>query len=154
VPLDDAAGTAAAPMDPLGYGTPLEARGFDATGWHTSREWLAATAQTRFPDLVPQVVEMFDSPRAGDVVVFADEDWAIEDREAGGHGSALDTDMRVPLYFAGPDLPCGVTIPAARSVDILPTVLDFLGERGRLAEVAPIDGVSLYAELKSASDKR
>jgi hypothetical protein len=30
----------------------------------TSREWLAATAASSHPDFVPQIVELFDSPRA------------------------------------------------------------------------------------------
>jgi arylsulfatase A-like enzyme len=58
--------------------------------------------------------------------------------------------MRVPLYVAGPGLPAGGRIDHARLVDVMPTVLDLLGESGRLNEIDPIDGVSVAAELKAA----
>jgi len=147
-PADASKNTATA--DPLGYlkSTPLAA--FVAQGWHDSRAWLAATAPTDFPDFVPQVLEMFDSHRAGDIVVFAEDGWTFSDEEPSGHGSCSASDMRVPLYVAGPGLPAGGRIDHARLVDVMPTVLDLLGESGRLNEIDPIDGVSVAAELKAA----
>lgn len=136
--------------NPLGYRASPELAAFVDAGWHGSRAWLAATAATRFPDFVPQVVEMFDSPRAGDIVLFADEDWVFDSNEPSGHGSCLAEDMRVPLFFAGPNLPRGGRIDHARLVDIMPTVLDLLGESGRLEAIGPIDGTSIAAELKAA----
>ena len=58
-----------------------------------------------------------------------------------------------PLYFAGPGLPAGGRIDHARLVDVMPTVLDLLGEAARLNEIGPIDGVSIAAELKAAQPK-
>ena len=136
--------------DPLGYRHPAERAAFVESGWHGSREWLDRTAATRFPDFVPQIVEMFDSPRAGDVVAFAADDWGFEEGHAGGHGSALACDMLIPLYFAGPGLARGATLDAARAVDVLPTLLEFLGELDRLERSGPIDGVSLWPALRSA----
>ncbi|MCH8854096.1 MAG: hypothetical protein IID41_15810, partial [Planctomycetes bacterium] len=137
--------------DPLGYLDDPKLRAFVEGGWHDSRAWLAATADTLHPDFVPQVVEMFDSPRAGDIVLFAAEDWAFDTWNS-GHGSSLAGDMRVPMYFAGPDLAHGGQIDCARNVDIMPTVLDLLGEAHRLGEVEPIDGQSLAEELRSAGN--
>jgi hypothetical protein len=139
---------APAGSDPLGYRADAELAAFVDAGWHTSRAWLAATAATDYPDFVPQVVEMFDDPRAGDIVVFAADDWSFDDRYAGGHGSCLAADMRVPLYFAGPGLLAGARIDHARLVDVMPTVLDLLGESARLDSVPPIDGVSLVEQLR------
>ncbi|MCB9850700.1 MAG: alkaline phosphatase family protein [Phycisphaerales bacterium] len=118
--------------------------------WHTSREWLATSADAEWPDFVPQVVEMFDSPRAGDIVLFADSDWTFDAHWRGGHGSCLACDMHVPLFFSGPGLPAGGRIHSGRLVDVMPTVLDMLDHRDRLAGAPPIDGISLLSALRVA----
>jgi hypothetical protein len=138
--------------DPLGYQRDAKLTEFVKAGWHTSREWLTATASARFPDFVPQAVELFDSPRSGDVVFMAAEGYLFSERgEHGGHGSCLARDMRIPLFFAGPDLPKGAEIDHARLVDIMPTILGLLGHTDRLKKAAPIDGIDLTPELRSAS---
>ncbi|MCG8408712.1 MAG: alkaline phosphatase family protein [Phycisphaerales bacterium] len=142
---------AGASSDPLRYRAHGVPASFTDQGWHGSRDWLAATAATRYPDFVPQVVEMFDSPRAGDLVVFASEDWAFCDDEPSGHGSCLAEDMRVPMYFAGPSLPPGGRIDHARLVDLMPTILGLLDEATRLQRAGPIDGINLAPQLKSAA---
>jgi arylsulfatase A-like enzyme len=136
--------------DPLGYLQSPELAQFVRAGWHDSREWLAATVESRHPDFVPQVVEMFDSPRTGDLVVFASEDWLLYRGEKAGHGSTLHRDMRLPMYFTGPDLPPGGEIPLGRLVDLMPTVLGLLGEAHRLEAFPPIDGIDLSGELVNA----
>lgn len=136
--------------DPLGYSADPALAEFIAAGWHDSRAWLAATAQSGLPDFVPQVAELFDAPRAGDIVVFADEDGVFEPVWRGGHGSCLARDMVIPLYFAGPGLPPGGEIPTARLVDVMPTVLDLLGCADRLDAAPGIDGVSLLPALRAA----
>lgn len=123
---------------------------FDGSQWHSSREWLAATMHSAWPDFVPQVVEMFDSTRAGDIVVFAADGWALHRDDDGGHGSCVARDMRIPLYFTGPGLAGGSQIPCGRLVDVMPTVLDLLGELSRLSKHPSIDGESLLSELRSA----
>jgi len=138
--------------DPLGYTDDLTLREYVAAGWHDSRTWLAATATTAYPDFVPQVVEMFDSPRAGDIVLFAAEDWAFDGWQS-AHGSCLARDMHVPMYFAGPGLPAGAQIDYARNVDIMPTILDLLGEIHRLSDFEPIDGRSVAEELRRAENQ-
>jgi len=130
--------------------TPNLAR-FAAAGWHESREWLEATSGARYPDLVPQVVEMFDSPHTGDLVVFAAEGWLLYAGEKAGHGSTLYRDMHVPMFFAGPDLPAGTQIPLARIVDLVPTLVGLLGEAHRLEDFPPLDGIDLSAQLRAAS---
>ena len=56
--------------DPLGYvgKVPAEMLSGKDYPW---REWLQATSQTEFPDLLPQIITYFDAPRAADLVVFA-----------------------------------------------------------------------------------
>jgi arylsulfatase A-like enzyme len=134
--------------DPLGYSEDPGLTSFISAGWHASREWLCQTAKTRFPDFVPQIVEMFDSRRSGDIVLFADEDWSFSQNGSGGHGSALWTDMRIPMLFAGAGIARGQSIPAARLVDVAPTVLDLIGESAMLDGRVEFDGVSLAAQLR------
>ncbi len=136
--------------DPLAYLRDPDLAKFVSAGWHDSREWLAATASSRHPDFVPQLVEMFDSPRTGDLVVFAADGWLLYPNEHAGHGSTLYRDMHVPLYFAGPDLPPGTRVQLARLVDLVPTLLGLLGESKRLERFPPIDGIDISAQLRQA----
>lgn len=119
-----------------------------AAGWLSSREWLRRTAGSKYPDFVPQIVEYFDSPCAGDILVFVADGWIFTGHAAGEHGSCLTEDMSIPLFFAGPDLPAGGAIEAGRLVDVMPTVLDLLGAGDRIAQPPAIDGVSLAEELR------
>jgi len=135
--------------DPLRYrGSPGMADFLDA--WRPSRDWLAATATHEHPDLVPQLAQALDSPRAGDALLFAEEGWQLRDGVIGGHGSCRAEDMRVSFYFAGPGLPRGAVAGPGRLVDVLPTLLDLLGESGKL-DGRTIDGVSLVPMLHGAA---
>jgi arylsulfatase A-like enzyme len=138
------------PSDPLGFTEDAALDAFAKAGWHTSREWLAATATTGHPDFVPQIVALFDSPRTGDIVVFAATDWVFAGHDDGEHGSCLPEDMLIPMYFAGPGLPKGASIPHARLVDVAPTLLELLGEGHRIRDY-PLDGVGLADQLRSAT---
>jgi hypothetical protein len=134
--------------DPLGLASEVDLAAFVAAGPHGSREWLAATAGSRYPDLVPQLCELFDSPRAGDVVLFASDHGAFDDWNRSGHGSCLASDMRIPMFFAGPGLPAGGSIDHARLVDVAPTLLALLGLDARITRLGAIDGVSIADELR------
>jgi hypothetical protein len=138
--------------DPLGFADDPALQAFARAGWHTSREWLAATAASSHPDFVPQIVELFDSPRAGDLVVFASPKGVFAGHDRGEHGSCLPEDMLIPLYFAGPGLPRGASIPYARLVDVVPTMLDLLGESDRIGKYT-LDGENLAPQLRSAGPK-
>ncbi|NOX57486.1 MAG: hypothetical protein GXP29_01340 [Planctomycetes bacterium] len=118
--------------------------------WRSSREWLARSAHTSLPDFVPQIVEYFDSSRAGDIVLFSKGEWSFHADGNGGHGSCLASDMRIPMFFSGPSLPKGAGINTARLVDVMPTILDMLNESHRLDDANPIDGISLLPKLRSA----
>jgi len=68
----------------------------------------------------------FRAPRAGDLAIFASPGWDFLSPNRAGHGGlrAYD-DMHVPLLLAGPGVP-HKTIPAARTVDLVPTLLQLL----------------------------
>lgn len=133
--------------NPLGVSDSSALKAFVEAGWHESRDWLAATAATAHPDFVPQAVELFDSSRCGDVVVFAAEGWSFDSKDSSGHGSCLAADMRIPMFFAGPGIAPGGSIPFARLIDVTPTIIDLLGEGPRLKNFPQRDGVSLRDAL-------
>ena len=136
--------------DPLHYRDDPSLAGFADAGWHGSREWLIASGDSLYPDFVPQVVEMFDSPHMADVVVMAADDWSFNPKQRGGHGSWTRRDTLIPLFFAGPDVPKGGKIGSGRLVDVVPTLLGLLGEEHRL-EGVHLDGINMAHQIRTAS---
>ncbi len=132
--------------DPLGYASNSEASALMNGEYHDADAWLAATLDTPKPDCVVQLIELNDSPRSGDIVLFAADGWAFGGTEKGGHGGLLRHEIIVPWIWAGPDLPAKSSITAARTVDLMPTMLHLIGR----PEVIPagLDGKSLAERLK------
>jgi N-acetylglucosamine-6-sulfatase len=65
-------------------------------------------------------------------------------RLTGGKQTAFDTDIRVPLIVAGPNVPKGrVVSQVAQNIDLYPTFLQLAG----LAPTGPVDGHSLVSLL-------
>lgn len=104
--------------DPLGLGGLLEL---------DDREMLARTRETDVPDAPRQLLQLFQSSRAGDVVLAAAPGadfrgpWEIPEHRA-GHGSLIAAHMEVPILAS-------VALPEApvRTVDLMPTILERLG---------------------------
>lgn len=135
-------------MDPLGYlqDAALEramgsvsAVGRWLADWHGEREWLRVTARSEYPDAVVAVARFFDwQPPVDDLalactpdlVVTASRGWSFRsDEETGSdHGSLLPESMRISLFVAGPNIRHGVWPQPQRIVDVLPTVLEMIGE--------------------------
>ena len=114
--------------------------GDDPLGWHdaipseaqagepmSSRQWLKATIGTDYPDLPSGLLAYFRARRAGDVVVFAAPGWDFNTVLSAGHGGLNASEMLVPMLLAGPGVPKG-TVPFARTVDLMPTLLELLGK--------------------------
>lgn len=126
--------------DVLGYLADPDLAAFVAGGFHPSRAWLEATADQRLPDVVPHLPPLLQVRRAGQVVLFAAPGYSFV-REAGGHGG-LDRDERLMTFLlAGPGIEPGTVIGTARSVDLVPTLLDLLGVEHDRDEW--LEGVSL-----------
>ena len=113
--------------DPLGYtGNPRAVSLMDG-GFHDKDSWFAATAETNHPDALFQIAQLFDSPRCGDIVVSSELGWDFMDQgHRASHGGLEKAEMVVPCVMAGPGVRQG-TIPLARTVDLYPTYLRFLG---------------------------
>ena len=109
--------------DPLGYARSAAAPLVGSA--HEADEWLEATAETEFPDLVVQLPEFFDSPRSPDVFISPRDGYGFTKGYAAGHGSLSRSETVVPLLFAGPGVTPGV-LHAARTVDVAPTLLSYL----------------------------
>ena len=90
------------------------------------REMLARTRGTDVPDAPRQLLQLFQTPRAGDLVLAAARGfdfrgpWENPEHRA-GHGSLIAEHMEVPIAasVALPDAP-------VRTVDLMPTVLECL----------------------------
>jgi hypothetical protein len=136
--------------DPLEYRRHPELAAFVDAGWQSSRDWLIATRDAEYPDFVPQAAAMFDTGVMGDVVFFAADDWSFDLDQLGGHGSCMRRDMRIPLYFFGPDLPPGGQIGPGRLVDVMPTIVGLLNEEHRLEDLCFLDGINLAPQLRQA----
>jgi len=111
--------------DPFGYAHDAAVRGLLGAP-HEADDWLDATAEGPWPDLVVQLPEFFDSPRAPDVFISPAEGYGFMSGKAAGHGSLSRSETVVPLLFAGPGVPPG-HLRAARTVDLAPTLLSYLG---------------------------
>ena len=124
--------------DPLGYAAGKAGALMDGRP-HAPAKWLAATADTDYPDLVPQVLAYFDAHRAGDMLIFASPGWDFGGANKGGHGGVRPGDMHTVLLFAGPGVPHERRSEPVRSVDLGPTILELLGR----PVPAEVDGRSL-----------
>ncbi len=130
-------------QDPLGYlQDPAVMAAVGGPGWfamaHPARDWLLATAHSRYPDAVVAMAKFFAwQPRVADlaplrdpdVVVTASEGWSFrsDDGQGTDHGYPLAESMRITLFLAGPNLPHGVLTEPQRIVDVLPTILEMVG---------------------------
>lgn len=104
--------------DPLGLGGPLVA---------TDVECHDATMATDYPDSLAQIAHLAGSPRAGDIILSAAQDWDFRARHepmphASSHGALHREHMLVPLLVNRP-----ITGTPRRTVDVMPSALCVLG---------------------------
>ena len=136
-------------VDPLGYKADHRTAGLMDGQFHDAQQWLDASAGGERPDVVAQLLELNDSPRAGDILLFAKDGWDYGHEDLGGHGGLTRRELIVPWIIAGPGLPRGGHIEGARSVDLVPTMMDLLG---RADSIPPgLDGRSIADRLRTAS---
>ena len=124
--------------DPLGYTGAVPPQMLSGQAFSTQL-WLEVTADTDYPDLVPQILAYFEAPRAGDLAVFAAPGWDFATHYKAGHGGVRPEDMFVPLLVAGPGVPHLKHPGPVRAVDVAPTLLELLGRPAP----ADLDGRSL-----------
>ena len=134
--------------DPLGYSTHPATRAL--VGRFVSREeWYEASLATEYPDAVVQLPILFESRRVGDVVISMKPGFNLSRRCKAGHGSLNRADMLTPMIVAGKGVRRG-EIDHVRLVDLLPTLLDAIGEDPTVG--APMDGRSFWEQVRSRPD--
>jgi predicted Fe-Mo cluster-binding NifX family protein len=105
-------------------------------GTYADREWLQRTLDSAYPDAPTQLLQLFRSPRTGDLTVISKPgtdlrlDWEIPEHRS-GHGSLFAEHMRC---LVAADVRLSRPI---RTVDLFPLILDYLG----VAVPTGIDGV-------------
>ncbi len=114
-------------FDPLGYAeNPASAHLIDGA-FHDKDTWFTATTETEYPDALFQISQLFDSERSGDIVVSSKPGCDLmNQRHIASHGGLEKAEMMIPCIIAGPGIKQGV-IKQARSVDLYPTYLKYLG---------------------------
>ena len=119
------------------------------------REWLIAMYDSEIAymdDHVGKVVERFSAlKRPLLVIIVGDHGQGLGDHNWWGHGLLYEEQIRVPFVLYGDGIPKGLRVPdLVRTVDILPTLLGLLSERGGGGQTpAPtVDGVDLRPMLK------
>ena len=113
--------------DPFGWAGKVPAEALDGKPL-SPRAWLEATHATEYPDLPAQIVAYFRSRYAPDLIAFSVPGTDLFAVHKAGHGGLRPADMFVPLLVAGPGVPHG-RVDAARSVDVIPTVLQLQGRQ-------------------------
>jgi arylsulfatase A-like enzyme len=83
------------------------------------------------------------------LIVTSDHGEEFEEHGRVGHGMSLYREViRVPLVFHSPGIwPDGLVLGRASLMDLVPTVLDFLGYIGEISKGDGVDGVSLLPWL-------
>ena len=110
------------------------------------RELLARSRRTAFPDAPRQLLQLFQAPRTGDVVLAAARGsdfrgpWEIPEHRA-GHGSLIADHIEVPIAASVP-----LPQTALRTVDLMPTMLETLG----VSAPAGLDGLA-FSRLATAT---
>jgi len=114
-------------VDPFGYASDKKASALAGGAFHSSDEWLQATAGNPYPDVPVLVSDLLDSGCGGDMVLLAAPDYEPwNEGQKGLHGNLSYDQMKVPILFYGPAFKNGVKIECARTVDIFPTMLKAL----------------------------
>ena len=116
--------------DPFGYAADKKVSALCGGAFHSSGEWLKATADNEYSDVPVLVSDLLDSGCGGDIVLLAAPDYEPwNEGQKGLHGNLSSDQMKVPILFSGPSFKSGVKIGFARTVDVFPTMLEALGRR-------------------------
>ena len=130
--------------DPLGYSRNPALRPVIAGGsWLRDAQWAELTYMEYYPDALRRIAYTFGNPSSGHMDLVASEGWDFAPYyvtpivPAGSHGNLDKFSSLVPIMFHGPGIQPG-EMPYARTVDILPTILAWLGKQAEGADGRPL----------------
>lgn len=103
-------------------GDPLELR--DIPQVINASAAMALTSKAERPDAIMQLLQLFRSPRSGDLIISATSGYTLEEQKNSQftHGSLMQEHTQVPLFSSVP-----LNQEIIRTVDIMAIVLDILG---------------------------
>ncbi|MEJ2248337.1 MAG: alkaline phosphatase family protein [Candidatus Lokiarchaeota archaeon] len=109
---------------------------------HTIDEWLANTYDINFPILIDQLARYFKNPRSCDIMIstigecgFGYEHGKTKSASPYSHDIALSKSMIVPFIIGGSDNIPLMNLQYCKTVDMVPTLLDLLGDTPDLSVV-------------------
>jgi arylsulfatase A-like enzyme len=122
--------------DLFGYVRFEESSGLLDDNFHTIDEWVAATSQIDFINIIDQLPRHFKNPRSCDIMIstlgeysFNYEHGKTKGSSLYSHDIALKKSMTVPLIIGGsPSIP-KLELNYCKTTDIVPTLLDLLGSK-------------------------
>lgn len=105
--------------DPLGYAM--------VSGQYKEDKTLSMSIDSNYPDALLQILQLFESPRSGDVIISAKPGFDLranheKPEHFGSHGSLHKDHMLVPLLMNK-----NTKFDFARTADIYPTIIEHLG---------------------------
>lgn len=133
--------------DPLSLADEHQVREVAGSGrFYEAKLWKQILDQEDYPDIVVQVCQYFDTPRASTLYLCAAKDWSLNSIVKGRHAGPLEEEMKAIFMIAGPGIPHG-KVERARIVDMVPTVLTLLGVK---YDPASLDGQPLPEAVTAA----
>lgn len=101
---------------------------------------------TRFEPFIKRLLSRLAGSRYL-LVLFGDHGEEYDADSYGHHNTLSEGVIRVPIVFYGPDIPCSTHLTRVRTVDLLPTILDWAG----CGTMPDMDGSSLAATVLTGS---
>ncbi|MHA2007674.1 MAG: alkaline phosphatase family protein [Promethearchaeota archaeon] len=104
--------------------------------FHSIDEWISATFQTDFVNIIDQLPRYFKNPRSCDIIVSTEGEYCFnyehgktKGRSPYSHDIANKKSMMVPLIIGGSKEIPKMELEYCKTTDIAPTLLDLLGIR-------------------------
>ncbi len=120
--------------DPLLYEENSDLIPFLDGNFHPFHEWFGPLSKTNYPMILDQIPRLFDCKTMGDILFMGKEGHSFDlKNEKGTHDTGTKICAHVPLIMAGPKIK-HMTIPNARTVDIVPTILYLLNKKADFKE--------------------
>jgi predicted AlkP superfamily pyrophosphatase or phosphodiesterase len=111
--------------DPFEYKDPPILELMDGN-FYSTEEWLNKLIGTNYPMMLDQIPRVFNCTNIGNLLIMVKEGYSFTKKsKKGTHDTGTHICTRVPLIMAGPSIK-HTTIPTARTVDIVPTILRLL----------------------------
>jgi hypothetical protein len=121
-------------LDVFNYSADPLARKLIDNKFHTVDEWLDHTYHIDYPIIVDQLFRYFTNPRSCDIMVSTETEYCynyshntVHLKVQYSHDVGFKSVMQVPFLIGGSSMVPKKKIEYCKTVDLLPTLLDFMG---------------------------